>query len=92
MDGLTASDLAQTKLQEGIQMDTVITFDPVTGEEIVEVVKKIDSGNTITTVTIPKKLLRKTGIDTIITFDPNSYKKVITIINVDTGEVTSKMD
>jgi len=54
-------------------VDTIITFDPVTFEE------------TIQLVTTDKKTIQKTSndtyqIDTIITFNPDTYEETIEII------------
>lgn len=66
---------------EGQEIDTIISFDPVTFVESIEYV--IHTPQELGTS--PKTPL--TGIDTIVIFDPADFSETVIIMNHDTGQV-----
>ncbi len=75
-------DVIEEEIVEGMIIDTFISFDPDTYEEVITLVEVKEINNLK-----PKQEEDiKTGIDTIITFDPQTFDEEIIIINHDTGQ------
>jgi len=67
-----------------IQTDTIITFDPKTGEETVAIVRRTQPAKVYPAITqnIPA---RNTGIDTIIIFDAETFEETWIVVDNETG-------
>ena len=68
----------------GKQIDTIITFDPVTKTETVEYVESIPYNES----RLNKEFeLPTTGIDTLVIFDPETGREIMATINYETMEI-----
>lgn len=91
IEEISQKEKNQLLASEGILYDTIVSFDPVTFKEKIEIVKRELSNEIISSQAGSKTTtIKQTGIDTIIVFDPKTYKETMTIINHDTGETITK--
>lgn len=68
----------------GKEIDTIISYDPVTYEEHIEYI--LSSELPFTPPSKPQKDSIPTGIDTIVIFFPETIDEYVVIINHDTGQ------